>query len=105
MRRAALASTGPGDAAGNDRPSGPWFGGGVVRAGGSAARWAIIALGGPGNAASLLGTVSKLGFDDGKSGQRQACGLLLRTVGGGAGAESVAVPDVSTKWPGIRPAG
>jgi hypothetical protein len=83
------SSTGAGEAAGNDRASGPWFGGGVIRAGGSAGKVGNSMLGGPGSAASLLTTAGKVGFDDGNSGGR-AAGLLLRTVGDGAGTESAA---------------
>jgi PE family protein len=86
----STSSTGRGDAAGNDRASGPWLGnGGVIRAGGSVAKIGNIPLGGSGNAASLLGTVGKLGSHDANSGGEKSAGLLLRTVDDIAGTESV----------------
>jgi PE family len=84
------SSTGPYDAAGNDRASGPWIGnGGVIRAGGSVAKIGNITLGGPGSAAGLLGTVGKLSSHHGNSGSEKSAALLLRTVDDNAGTESV----------------
>ena len=83
------SSTGASDAPGNDRVSGPWFGnGGVIRAGGCAAKVGNIAVNGPGSAASLLSTAGKAGSDDGNADGERSAGVLLRTAGVHAGTES-----------------